>query len=41
MGTMLDAYRKRMARLGLLPTMVCLRVVASTPGAIEVLRKAA
>lgn len=41
MGTMVDVFRKRMARLGLLPGMDSLRLVVSRPGAFEALRKAA
>jgi hypothetical protein len=41
LGTMRDLYRHRMARLGLLPWLQPLHVIVSTPGAIEMLRKAA
>jgi DNA-directed RNA polymerase specialized sigma24 family protein len=41
MGTMRAAFRRRMARLGLLPGMDCLRLVVCRPGAIETLRQAA
>ncbi len=38
---MKETYRRRMARLGLLPNIVALRLVVSQPGAIERLRGAA
>jgi hypothetical protein len=38
---MQKAFRERMARLGLLPGMDCLRLVIARPGAIETLRPAA
>jgi RNA polymerase sigma factor (sigma-70 family) len=41
LDTMRDAFRGRLAKLGILPGMPCLRVVASLPGAIESLRKVA
>jgi RNA polymerase sigma factor (sigma-70 family) len=41
LDTMRDSFRARMARLGLLPSMQCLRLIVSLPGAIETLRKAA
>lgn len=41
LDTMRDAYRARLARLGMLPRMQCLRVIVSLPGAIESLRKVA
>jgi DNA-directed RNA polymerase specialized sigma24 family protein len=41
MGTMLAAFRKRLAQRGLLPGMRDLRLVVSRPAAIETLRRAA
>ncbi len=41
MRMMRERYRSRMAKLGLLPGMQPLHVIVSTPGAIEMLRKAA
>jgi DNA-directed RNA polymerase specialized sigma24 family protein len=41
LGTMIRAFRKRMAQLGLLPEMDNLRLIVSRPGAIDTLRRAA
>jgi DNA-directed RNA polymerase specialized sigma24 family protein len=41
LGTMRRVYRARLARLGMLPWMVPLRAVASTPDAIATLQRAA
>ena len=41
MREMTRIFRERMAKLGMLPGMPPLRVIMSTPGAVQVLRKAA